>query len=43
MACGDSFVWRGDFNRQMGDIVLAHVEKASRYFGMRVDETLIER
>jgi len=26
-----------------GDIVLAHIEKAGRHFGMQVDETLIER
>ena len=26
-----------------GDKVLAHIEKAGRHFGMRVDETLIER
>ncbi|HUT28793.1 MAG TPA: 3-dehydroquinate synthase II [Sedimentisphaerales bacterium] len=26
-----------------GDKVLAHVEKAGRHFGMKVDETLIER
>ena len=26
-----------------GDKVLAHIEKAGRHFGMKVDETLIER
>ena len=26
-----------------GDKVLAHVEKAGRHFGIKVDETLIER
>ena len=26
-----------------GDKVLGHIEKAGRHFGMKVDETLIER
>ena len=26
-----------------GDKVLAHIEKAGRHFGMKVEETLIER
>ena len=26
-----------------GDSVLVHIEKAGRHFGMKVDETLIER
>jgi 3-dehydroquinate synthase II len=30
-------------NLKPGDKVLGHIEKAGRHFGMKVDETLIER
>jgi len=30
-------------NLKAGDKVLGHIEKAGRHFGMKVDETLIER
>jgi 3-dehydroquinate synthase II len=30
-------------NLKAGDKVLAHIEKAGRHFGMKVEESLIER
>ena len=30
-------------NLKVGDKILAHVEKGGRHFGMKVDETLVER
>jgi 3-dehydroquinate synthase II len=30
-------------NLKPGDKVLVHIEKAGRHFGIKVDETLIER
>jgi 3-dehydroquinate synthase II len=30
-------------NLKPGDKVLAHIEKTGRHFGIKVDETLIER